>query len=184
METHNSRSIGAKLGWYVLQTKPCKELVVLRQVLSHNLEAFFPQLQTPAPNARQPISKPYFPRYLFVRANLERIGLSTFQYMPYAVGLVCFGGEPAPLSDMVMEVIQHRLSKRALAVTERLNGLQSGDRISIGAGIFAGYEALFDRHLSSGERVRVLLQGLGRSALAVEMSAAHIKHPKPVYPQV
>jgi transcriptional antiterminator RfaH len=181
MEIHNGRNVDAKMGWYVLCTKPCKELVVLRQVLSHNLEAFFPQLHVLAPNSRRPVSKPYFPRYLFVRANLERIGLSTFQYMPYAVGIVCFGGEPAPISDMLVESIQHRIAKRALAGRGPLDGLQSGDRISIGAGVFAGYEALFDRCLSSSERVRVLLQVLGRPAMAVEMSAAYIIRPERVY---
>ena len=181
METHDGRDMGVTSRWYVLQTKPCKELVVWRQVLSHNLEAFFPQLPIPAVHSRSPIFKPYFPRYLFVRANLEHVGLSTFQYMPYAIGLVCFGGEPAPITDMLVASIQHRLAELARAGHGPLDGLRPGDRVSIGDGLFAGYEALFDTRLSAGQRVRVLLQVLGRPAIAVEMSAAHIKQPKRIY---
>ncbi len=181
METHNGPGIGATTRWYVLHTKPRKELVVWRQVLSHDLEAFFPQLPIPAAHSRHPIFKPYFPRYLFVRADLERVGLSTFKYMPYAIGLLCFGGEPAPVTNMLVASIQHRIAELAVAGRGPLDGLRPGDRVSICDGLFAGYEALFDTRLSGGERVRVLLQVLGRPAFAVEMSAAHIKQPKTVY---
>jgi transcriptional antiterminator RfaH len=186
METSNRRGAGTATQWYALQTKPRKELVVWRQVLAHNLEAFYPHLPVPAARSRNPILKPYFPRYLFVRADLERVGLSTFQHMPYATGLVCFGGEPAPVADALVQAIQHHVAELAAAGREPLYGLRRGDRVSICDGPLAGYEALFDGGFSGGERVRLLLLVLGQPAVSVKMSAAHIrwaKQPKTVYAQ-
>ncbi|MGQ0605123.1 MAG: transcription termination/antitermination protein NusG [Anaerolineales bacterium] len=177
MDIGNRRSSGASIQWYVMETKPRKETVVWRQLLGHKLEAFYPQLPVGVSRNGGRVFKPYFPRYLFVWADLEQMGLSRFQHIPHARGLVCVGDEPAPVAEPLVRAIQQRV-RDVSAGGAVFGNLRRGDPVCISGGPFDGYEALFDAHLSGGERVRVLLQVLGRPSLAVLMSAAHILRAK------
>lgn len=161
--------------WYALHSKPRKEEVVWRQVRAHGFEAFYPRVPVPTANPRAGGVRPYFPGYLFVRADLSLAGLSTFQYMPYAIGLVCCGVEPAKVPDEIIRAIQRRVMDLAATGGELFDGLRSGDRVSIHAGPFAGYKAIFDARLSSGERVRLFLEMLSGRSVSLELSAAQIE---------
>jgi transcriptional antiterminator RfaH len=125
------------------------------------------------PRARK--TQPYFPGYLFVRADLNETGQSVFEYMPYAAGLVAFGGEPAHVPESLI----HGLQRRVAELAERGVGLPGGpkknDRVWIQAGPFAGHEAIFDTRLQGGERVRLLLQMLSGQRVPIELDAAHVE---------
>ena len=99
--------------WYVLRSKPCKEETVWRQAQSLDFETFYPRLRVRPVNPRSRKVRPYFPGYLFVQADLDVVGLSTFQYMPYAIGLVCFGGEPAYVQESLILAIRGRVEEIA-----------------------------------------------------------------------
>jgi transcription antitermination factor NusG len=161
--------------WYVLRSKPHKEALVWQQALSHGLETYYPRLKVRPVNPRSRKIKPYFPGYLFVRADLEQVGLSTFQWMPHALGLVCFGGVPAPVPDELIAGIRQRLGEIQAAGSELLHRVKPGDRVVIQDGPFAGYEAIFDVRLSGKDRVRVLLQLLNDGCIPMELRAGQIK---------
>jgi transcriptional antiterminator RfaH len=164
--------------WHALQSKPHKEGAVWQQIRAKGFEAFFPQVRVQTSNPRARKARPYFPGYLFVRADLEAVGPSTFQYMPHAVGLVSFGGEPARVPDNLIQAIQRKVGEIELAGGEVFYGLKPGDPVVILEGPFAGYRAIFDARLSGGERVRVLLDFLGRQTVPVELDAAQIEQKK------
>ena len=166
------------LQWYALRSKPRKEDVVWQQVRDRGFETFLPRLRVTPVNPRARKVKPYFPGYLFVRADLADVGLSTFQWLPHTTGLVTFGGEPAPVPDNLIIAIQKRVAEIAAAGGELFDGLQHGDRILINYGPFSGYEAIFDTRLPGTERVRVLLQFLSDRHVPVELDAAHIQQKK------
>jgi transcription antitermination factor NusG len=161
--------------WYVLRSKPHKEALVWQQVLSHGLETYYPRLKVRPVNPRSRKIKPYFPGYLFVRADLDRVGLSTFQWMPHALGLVCFGGVPAPVPGELIAGIRRRLGEIQAAGGELLHRVKPGDRVVIQDGPFAGYEAIFDTRLRGRDRVRVLLQLLNDGCIPMELRAGQIK---------
>jgi transcriptional antiterminator RfaH len=158
--------------WYALHSKANKEEIVWQQLRVQNIETFYPCLRAQAVNPRAKEIKPYFPGYMFVRADLELAGLPFFQYLPHTNGLVCFGGEPAPVPATLIDALRQRVIELALATDEVCEKLKAGDLVSIQNGPFAGYEAVFDAHLSGGERVRVLLEFLGGRAIPVNLSAA------------
>ena len=164
--------------WYALRSKPRKEDVVWQQVRDRGFETFLPRLRVTPVNPRARKVKPYFPGYLFVRADLADVGLSTFQWLPHTTALVTFGGEPAPVPDNLIIAIQKRVAEIAAAGGELFDGLQHGDRILINYGPFSGYEAIFDTRLPGTERVRVLLQFLSDRHVPVELNAAHIQQKK------
>lgn len=166
------------LFWYALRAKPRKEDVVWKQARDQGFEVFYPRLRVNPVNPRSRKVRPYFPGYLFVRADLETAGLSIFQWMPHAVGLVSFGGEAAPVPENLIHAIRRRVEEIAQAGGEAFDGLQHGDTVRISYGPFEGYEAIFDTRIPGSERVRVLLRLLDERRVPVELDGAHIQQKK------
>jgi transcription antitermination factor NusG len=148
---------------------------VWQLTLSRGFDAFYPRLKVKPANPRARTVRPYFPGYLFVRADLDQVGLSIFQWMPNAIGLVCFGGLPAPVSDEIISGIRRRVEDIRAAGGELFHRVKPGDRVSIQDGPFAGYEAIFDARLGGQDRVRVLLQLLNERCIPLELRAGQIK---------
>ena len=160
--------------WYVLHSHPNKEDLLWQQLLAREIEVFYPRIHANPVNPRSRKIKPYFPGYLFVCADLEQLGVSTLQWMPYATRLVMFGGEPSSLPENIVQLIRQRVDEINAAGGEVLDGLKPGDRVVIKDGPFEGYEGIFDVRLSGKERVRVLLQMLGARKVPVELKAGQI----------
>jgi len=166
------------LQWYALRSKPRKENVLWRQAQEHGFEVFYPRLRVNPVNPRSQKIKPYFPGYMFVRADVESAGLSTFQWMPHSTGLVCFGGEPSVVPENLIHAISRRVEEIAQAGGEVFDGLKPGDVIQINYGPFEGYEAIFDARLPGSARVRVLLQLLSERRVPLELDVSHIQQKK------
>jgi transcription antitermination factor NusG len=147
--------------WYAIRSKPRQEEAVWRQILSQGFKAFYPRLRVHPVNPRSRKVKPYFPGYLFVQADLDEAGLSVFQWMPHAVGLISFGGEPAVVPDHLIQAIKRRVDEINAAGGELLESIGPGDSVWINEGPFHGYEAIFDSRLPGSARVRVLIEFLG-----------------------
>lgn len=146
--------------WYALRSKPHKDEFVWHQVLARGIECFYPRIKANPVNPRARKVKPYFPGYMFVRVDLEDMGISSFRWMPHTLGLVSFGGEPAIVPDNLINALDKRVREINVAGGEVFDGLKSGDKIWIHSGPFSGYEAIFDYKIPGKERVRVLLQFL------------------------
>ena len=91
--------------------------------------------------------KPYFPGYLFVRADMDEVSLSTFQWMPHTVGLVCFETKPAYVPDHLLGAVRRHVNEAHIS---KVPGNSKG--------IEARYDAILDMSLSEDERVRGLLR--------------------------
>lgn len=162
--------------WYALRSKPRKEEVVWRQVRTQGFETFYPRLRVNPINPRARKVRPYFPGYLFVYADLDEVGVSLFQWMPHAVGLVSFGGEPANVPESLIHTLRKRVEEIAAAGGEVFDGLHQGDVVKISDGPFRGYEAIFDMRIPGTERVRVLLELLSNQRrVPIELSAGQIQ---------
>jgi len=167
------------LNWYALRSKSRKEDVVWREISSREYEVYYPRLRVHPVNPRARKLVPYFPGYLFLRADLEQVGSSIFQWMPHTLGLVCFGGEPAVVPDHLIQAIKQRLDEINLAGGETFDGLKQGELVRISDGPFRGFEAIFDTRLPGSERVRVLLEFLSnRRQVAVILDASQIERRK------
>jgi transcription antitermination factor NusG len=164
--------------WYVIRSKPQKEDFLFGQLCANNIETFYPRLHVKPVNPRARKIKPYFPGYLFVRLATDDPRLLLLQWTPGAVSLVNFGEELAFVSDGLIQAIKQRVDKANLAYDEFLGALRQGDYVLISDGAFAGYEAIFDVHLSGTERVRVLLTLLNKRQIPVELSASNLRQTK------
>lgn len=161
--------------WYVLQSKPQKEKLLYEQLCLREIEAYYPNIRVKPVNPRARKYKSYFPGYLFVHVDLDLISISSLQWVPGAIGLVNFGGEPASIAESILQAI--RLNVETMIADEEYfyNGLKPGDTVAISEGPFAGYTAIFDTRLSGNQRVQVLLQALRDNQLRVELPLRYIQ---------
>lgn len=160
--------------WYVLQSKPRKEFALYDQVLARRIECYFPQVQVVPVNPRSARVRPFFPGYMFVRVDLNAVGLSALRWLPFARGLVGFDGEPAAAPDGLVGALKERVAIINSGGGLQLNGLEPGQKVRVTEGPFRGYEGVFDARLDEDGRVRVLLNLLRERQLRVTLSAAQI----------
>jgi transcriptional antiterminator RfaH len=161
--------------WYALRSKPNKEELLLDQLLIRKLEAFFPRIRVKPVNHRSRHVRAYFPGYLFVKVQLEQVRFSDLAWIPGASRLVCFDGEPASISESMIFGIKNKVDSINAAGGERLASFKPGDRVSISAGPFAGYEGVFDDCLDGKERVRVLLNMLQNRHMRLEIPLGQVQ---------
>ncbi len=160
--------------WYALRTKLHKEKVLHQQVVSRNIECFSPRVKVNPINPRAAKVLPYFPGYMFVNVNFSVHGASTFQWMPYSLGLVSIEGEPAFIPDVIINSIKKRLSEIKDNGGLVYDRLKPGTPLRIVGGPFQGYEAIFDTRLDGKTRVRVLLQLINHRQIPIEMQVGQI----------
>ena len=164
--------------WYALQSKSNKEDALYEQLQSQGFDVFFPRIRVNPVNPRAKKIKAYFPGYMFVYTDIQSVGISTFQWMPFARGMVSFDQEPATVPESLIQAIRKRVEEVNTAGGEIFSGLRKGDTVFIHDGPFAGYEAIFDVRLSGSERVRVLIKLLSQRQVPVELGVGQIRRNK------
>jgi len=163
------------VSWYAMKSKPNKEEFLAGQLASRRVEVFFPRIRVTPVNPRARKMRSYFPNYLFVHVDLNEVNVSTLRWMPGASGLVSFDGEPASVPDFLIVSVQKQVDLLNASSRDLTSNLQPGDIITIQDGPFAGYEAIFDTHLSGQDRVRVLLNLLQRRQVPLELESRQIR---------
>lgn len=158
--------------WYVLQSQVNKEELLFKQVWAREIEVFYPCVLVNPVNRRSKKIKPYFPGYLFVKGNLDELGYSLFQWMPYTFGLVFLGGEPATVADEFVRLLRRHLEQLNEQAKSRRDEFKRGDAIVIHSGPLSNYSGLFDSYISGTERVRIMLKMLNDRVVPIELSRA------------
>ena len=166
------------VSWYVIRSKPNKEDFLASQLSAYGIQVYFPRIRVKTVNPRARKIKPYFPSYLFVHVDLEEVSPSTLHWMPGAVNLVSFDGEPASVPDTLIAAVERHVDQINASQENLTKGLKPGDVVMIHDGPFAGYEAIFDGEISGRERVRVLLTFLQKRHLPVELRGDQIGRAK------
>jgi transcriptional antiterminator RfaH len=163
------------VNWYVMHSKPRKEAFLCEQLLVHGIEAYLAAVRVDPVNPRARKMQPFFPGYLFIHVDLEQISISDLRWMPGAIGVVSYGGEPAYVTDGLVRAIQHQVECVNVTAKGYADRFSSGDPVVIRDGIFAEYKAIFDCRLSGSDRVRVLLELLQGQKMRVELSARQLQ---------
>ena len=164
--------------WYVVNSKPQKESLLCDQLELRGIETYYPRLRVKPVNPRAHKVKPYFPGYLFASLDLQGNMISGLRWMPGVKGLVSFGGEPATVPEDFLQKIRLRVDEINSLGAELRDGLKPGAPIVIRDGLFKGYAAIFDAHVSGNKRVRVLLELLKGRQFRVELSVEQVERIK------
>ncbi len=144
--------------WHVLFTKPQREYQVSEILTEKGIETYVPTVLKRVRG--RTVERPFFPRYIFIRVDFDEIGLSEVQWTPGLTRIVGFSDKPA----VVPELIITRLKEQLQELNEKgaFSPFRPGDRVRIKAGPLRDFEAVFDTHLSSEDRVRILVTVLDR----------------------
>lgn len=145
--------------WYALYTKPRKEYQVKVTLQGQGIDAFVPTVRRKQRRRDRPDRIVYFPCYLFARIDFDETPLSSIAWMPGVRRVVSTGSQPAVVDDEIVALIRARLGE----IEEVGYGkFKKGDRVRITTGPLRDLEAVFDQPLSAADRVRVLLEVMGR----------------------
>jgi transcription antitermination factor NusG len=156
--------------WYAAYTCTHHEKRVAQQLSERHVENFLPLYRSVRrwKDRRKELQLALFPSYVFVRLNL-RDRLQVLQ-LPGVVSFVSFGGNPAPLLDIEIEMLRQGNANPARIAPHPY--LKVGRRVRVRSGPFAGTEGILVRR-RDGCRVVVSIDLLMRS-VAVEVDEADI----------
>ncbi len=128
--------------WYVLQSKPLKEIKVFEQIRKKNINVYLPLIETVRywSDRKKKVNVPLFPGYLFVYADMdERYNAisNTFGALKYLV----YQKRHAIISDEEINNIKISLIEPERVRIEDAR-LIEGDMVEITHGIFKGLKGI------------------------------------------
>jgi transcriptional antiterminator RfaH len=162
------------LFWYVARSKPNREEFLEGQLISRDVEVYYPRIRVNPVNPRARKHKPYFPGYLFMRLDLDKNSTTNLERIPGMVRLVSFGGEVSIVPDAIVHAIRVKVDEINAAGGQKSPGIKPGTTVKIEKGPFEGYEGIIDSRIPGKERVRVLLKMLQNRKVPVELPIANV----------
>jgi transcriptional antiterminator RfaH len=161
--------------WYLIHTKPTREVVAEDNLRRQGYQVYYPRLLRPARIRGRWVDRvaSLFPRYLFLRLVVGHQAMGPVRSTVGVANIVRFGYDYTVVPDAIVENLRlradpetglHRLHDHAL--------FKPGSNVRIVAGVFDGLEGVFQRE-SGDERVVLLLGLLGRDTL-VQLPAAFV----------
>jgi transcriptional antiterminator RfaH len=166
--------------WYCLRSQPRHEHIAAAHLrLLEEITVFCPRIRFKRPT-RQGIvwvTEAMFPGYLFARFELAEMHRQV-SYTIGVSGIVRFADRYPTIEEGALARLRDHTGAAEIKVLNY--ELSQGDQVKIVNGIFAGMDALVTQVLPAKERVRVLMDFLGRQIEAdVERSNVlpEIDHP-------
>ena len=149
--------------WYAVYTKPNGESIDEENLERQGYLVYLPRLKQARRRRGRWVGvvEPLFPRYLFVRLEMERDNIAPIRSTKGVTGLVRFGREPAPVPDGFVESLQAAADEASGCQVIDCTLFKKGDEVRILDGPFAGYNAVFEG-ANGEERVIILLNLMGR----------------------
>jgi len=152
--------------WYLIQTKPCGELIAQSNLERQNYEVYLPRVLQPVRLQGQWRGRivALFPRYMFLCLDEGRESLAPVRSTVGVASVVHFGSNYALVPDAVIRDLRaradpdsglHRLNRPPL--------FTKGAAVRLAVYPFGGLEGVFEC-LVGAERAVVLLRLLGHDA--------------------
>jgi transcriptional antiterminator RfaH len=166
---------GFELRWYLVHTKPTRELVAEANLLRQGYEVYYPRLVRPMRVRGRWVDRvtSLFPRYLFLRLSVGHQAIAPVRSTVGVASIVRFGGDYAVVPDGIVDNLRARADcETGLHCLHGRSPFEPGSSVRIVAGVFEGLEGVFQRE-SGDERVVLLLGLLGRDTL-VQLPAAFV----------
>ena len=164
--------------WYALYTKPNAEYQVARTFQNRRIQTHLPEIWV-AKARNQYEKKPFFPCYLFIKVDLDVVGLSYLQWTPGLRRMVSFfNDKPVPVPAEIIELLGRKLGEIETGSDLSTSTFKPGETVRVINGPFRDMLAIFDGPTTPSERVQVLLNILGH-ANRVQVDAANLEKGAP-----
>jgi transcriptional antiterminator RfaH len=163
-----ARMKGETLHWFAVQAKPASEALAESNLRSLHVETLYPRVQKAVRRrgrSSRMVKRPFFPGYLFARFAPEE-SLRAVTYSRGVTRVLGTKSKPLPVEDAIIDGIRERMDECGCVALEA-HALKAGDAVDILEGPFCGWSGVFERDLSDGQRVVILLQALEQCRLVV-----------------
>ncbi|WP_298274388.1 transcription termination/antitermination protein NusG [uncultured Bradyrhizobium sp.] len=149
--------------WYVVQTQVNAETKAAAGLVRQGFSTYLPRYQRRRSHARKVeiVSRPLFPRYLFVAIDVAAQRWRAIQSTLGVSHLVCVGDRPAAVENGIIDALRAREDEAGFIKLARGPAFSPGDKVRITEGAFVDSLALVE-DASDHHRVAVLLNLLGR----------------------
>lgn len=172
-DQHYQSVSGRECAWYCIRSKPKHEHIAAKHLRRlKNLEVFNPRLRMRKVTRRGPawVTEALFPNYLFARFPFHQM-LDDVRFAQGVSSVVGFGGQYPEVPTEAIEDLRRNFPADDLKVADELPC--EGDTITITIPAMFGWSGKVLRSLPARQRVQVLLEMLGRTAM-VELSAKDV----------
>jgi len=149
--------------WYAAFTKAGGERLAETNLSRQGFESYLPRVakRRKGGKANPAVTIPLFPRYIFVRLDLDN---EPWQAVNSTIGisrLVAFGERPAAIADAVIDEIHGREQADGLVSLGQIETYEPGEVVAIADGALEDRTGIFQCRTDK-ERVIVLMNLLGR----------------------
>lgn len=134
--------------WFVVICKQAKEFAAACSIEAEGFRTFVPIQIVERSHAgkRERVSRPLFPRYIFVQFDRESPGFGKINYCQHVAnkGLMCDGMDrPIAIRPGVMDRIMDSERTMMARVGQVTTGYQPGDKFMLQCGPYANFEATY-----------------------------------------
>ncbi len=147
--------------WFCLRSQPKHEHIAAARLRQDGFEAFSPRIRFKRSTRRGPVwvTEALFPSYLFAKFN--RLHSARQVHHSHGIlGIVHFGDKWPVIPEQAILDLRNAVGEEELRVVD--DSMKPGDEVTLSGGAFHGLEAVVAQVKPAQERVRVLLEFLGR----------------------
>jgi transcriptional antiterminator RfaH len=159
--------------WYVIHTKPkCEHLAAAMMLGLPEVETYCPRIRFQRNTKRGKVwfLEALFPSYFFARF-VPANSLRAVRYSQNVIRIVDFGDQMINVPDKVIQMIREEMEGQD--VKEVKVGIHVGDTVEVSEGPMRGLKGIVNSIHSGQERVKILMEFLGRESL-IEVEAAKL----------
>ena len=159
--------------WYVIHTKPkCEHLAAAMMSSLDGVETYCPRIRFQRSTRRGKVwfIEALFPSYFFAHFD-PATSMRAVKHSQNVIRVVEFGGNLIPIPDHVISCLREEMEHQD--VREIQVGVKVGDTVELTEGPMRGLKGIVNSIHSGEERVKILLEFLGRESL-VEVNAAKL----------
>jgi transcriptional antiterminator RfaH len=165
--------IERQVAWFCLRARPKHEHIAARHLQQMTgVEVFLPRIRFRRKTRQGPawVTEALFPNYLFARFDWAH-SLRRVHHAPAVSGVIRFGDRWPTVPDSAIDELRALFGEHQIRVLS--SEMNVGDNVEIVEGAFHGLRAVVTRITPGRERVKVLLDFLGRQT-TVEVPAGSL----------
>lgn len=166
--------------WYCVRTQPRHEHIAAATLIrQYQFDVFQPRIKFKRSTSRGAVwcDEPLFPSYIFVKFNFYN-HLRTVNYAHGVAGVVHFGNFYPQIPEETIQDLKRYVNEEH--VYEVVNDFVEGEEVLVGDGPFKGLTVVVLRPMPGSQRVRVLMEFLGRQS-EMEMNKCDLVKPSHKY---
>ena len=163
--------------WYVVHTRPkCEQIAAALMAGLEGVETYCPRIRFQKNTRRGKVwfVEALFPSYFFARF-IPNESMRAVNYSQSVIKVVDFGGNLTSVPDSAIAELKAEM--KDVEICEVEIGVKVGDTVELTEGPMRGMKGIVNAMLTGVERVRILLEFLGReNAVEVPLSKILTEH--------